>query len=228
MNTHASNSIRVMLVEDNPEYRSVVELALADEDDVELISQFGTSEIAIRSLSEADKNNIPDLILLDIRLPGMDGLDAIMEFRQSAPNAKIVILTQSSQEEDVLRAISLGASGYLLKSTTLDELIESIRTVANGGASLDAGVAKFILNTLKSIQTGGREDDDSSLLSDRELQVLSLLAEGLVKKEIAKKLSISYATVDTHVGRIYVKLDVSNAPSAVNRAHRMRLFPPDT
>ena len=202
MNIHASNAIRVMLVEDNPDYRSVVELALADEDDIELISQFGTSEIAIRSLSEADRNSIPDLILLDIRLPGMDGLDAIKEFRKNAPNAKIVILTQSSQEEDVLRAISFGAAGYLLKSTMLDELIDSIRTVANGGASLDAGVAKFILNTLKSIQTGGKEDDDSRLLSDRELQVLSLLAEGLVKKEIAKKLSISYATVDTHVGRI--------------------------
>ena len=226
MNTPASNPIRVMLIEDNPDYRSVVKLALSEKDDIELISQFGTSEIAIRSLIEADEKNVPDLILLDIRLPGMDGLDAITEFRQSAPNAKIVILTQSSQEEDVLRAISLGASGYLLKSTTLDELIEGIRTVANGGASLDAGIAKFILNTLKSIQTGGR-DDDSRLLSDRELQILSLLAEGLVKKEIAKKLSISYATVDTHVGRIYQKLDVSNAPSAVNRAHRLRLFPPD-
>ena len=227
MNILASTIIRVMLVEDNPDYRSVVELALADEDDIELISQFGTSEIAIRSLSEADEENIPDLILLDIRLPGTDGLDAIGEFRQSAPNAKIIILTQSSQNEDVLRAISLGAAGYLLKSTTLDELTDGIRTVASGGASLDAGVAKFILNTLKTFQTGGREDDDSGLLSDRELQILSLLAEGLVKKEIAKKLSISYATVDTHVGRIYQKLDVSNAPSAVNRAHRMRLFPPD-
>ena len=227
MNIQAAKTIRVMLVEDNPDYRSVVELSLADEDDIELISQFGTSEIAIRSLSEADDKDLPDLILLDIRLPGMDGLGAIEEFRQSSPNAKIIILTQSSQEEDVLRAISLGASGYLLKSTTLDNLIDGIRTVANGGASLDAGVAKFILNTLKSIQTGEREDDDSGLLSERELQVLSLLAEGLAKKEIAKKLSISYATVDTHVGRIYQKLDVRNAPSAVNRAHRMRLFPPD-
>ena len=227
MTVHASKTIRVMLVEDNPEYRSVVELALADEDDIDLISQFGTSEIAIRSLSEADKSNIPDLILLDLRLPGMDGLNAMKQFQKCSPDAKIVILTQSSQEEDVLRAISLGAAGYLLKSTTVNELINGIRTVADGGASLDAGVAKFILNTLKSIQTGGREDDDSGLLSDRELQILSLLAEGLVKKEIAKKLSISYTTVDTHVGRIYQKLDVRNAPSAVNQGHRLRLFPPD-
>ncbi|MGB7325111.1 MAG: response regulator transcription factor [Rubripirellula sp.] len=227
MNPPATKTIRVMLVEDNRDYRSVVELALSEESDIELISQFGTSEIAIRSLSAADEIDIPDVILLDIRLPGMDGLDAIREFRRSAPNMKILILTQSSQEEDVLRAISLGAAGYLLKSTTLKEITDSIRTVAGGGASLVAGIAKFILHTLKTIQTGGGEGDESRLLSDRELQILSLLAEGLVKKEIAKELSISYATVDTHVGRIYQKLDVSNAPSAVNRAHRMRLFPPD-
>ena len=227
MNNSASKTIKVMLVEDNPEYRSVVELALADENDIDLVSQFGTSEIAIRSLSEAKKNSIPDLILLDIRLPGADGLDAIQEIRQIAPNVKILILTQSSQEEDILRAITLGTAGYLLKSTTVDELIDSIRTVANGGASLDSGVAKFILQTLKSVQTGGREDDSSGLLSDRELQILSLFAEGLVKKEIAEKLSIGYTTVDTHVGRIYQKLDVNNAPSAVNRAHRLRLFPRD-
>ena len=227
MNLPEKKTIRVMLIEDNPDYRSVVELALLEEPDIKLVSQFGTSEIAIRSLHQADEADVPDVILLDIRLPGMDGLDAIREFRQNAPNAKILIVTQSSQEEDVLRAISLGAAGYLLKSTTLEELTDSIRTVANGGASLDSGVAKFILHTLKTIQTSGDQDDDSQLLSDRELQILSLLAEGLVKKEIAKKLSISYATVDTHVGRIYQKLDVSNAPSAVNRAHRMRLFPPD-
>lgn len=227
MNLPEKKTIRVMLIEDNPDYRSVVELALLEEPDIKLVSQFGTSEIAIRSLHQADEADVPDVILLDIRLPGMDGLDAIREFRQNAPDAKILIFTQSSQEEDVLRAISLGAAGYLLKSTTLGELTDSIRTVANGGASLDSGVAKFILHTLKTIQTSGGQDDDSQLLSDRELQILSLLAEGLVKKEIAKKLSISYATVDTHVGRIYQKLDVSNAPSAVNRAHRMRLFPPD-
>ena len=227
MNLPEKKTIRVMLIEDNPDYRSVVELALLEEPDIKLVSQFGTSEIAIRSLHQADEADVPDVILLDIRLPGMDGLDAIREFRQNAPDAKILIFTQSSQEEDVLRAISLGAAGYLLKSTTLGELTDSIRTVANGGASLDSGVAKFILHTLKTIQTSGDQDDDSQLLSDRELQILSLLAEGLVKKEIAKKLSISYATVDTHVGRIYQKLDVSNAPSAVNRAHRMRLFPPD-
>ena len=159
MNLPEKKTIRVMLIEDNPDYRSVVELALLEEPDIKLVSQFGTSEIAIRSLHQADEADVPDVILLDIRLPGMDGLDAIREFRQNAPDAKILIFTQSSQEEDVLRAISLGAAGYLLKSTTLGELTDSIRTVANGGASLDSGVAKFILHTLKTIQTGGDHDD---------------------------------------------------------------------
>lgn len=227
MNLPEKKTIRVMLVEDNPDYRSVIELALLEEPDIKLVSQFGSSEVAIRSLAEANEADVPDVVLLDIRLPGMDGLDAIQEFLQKAPSMKILICTQSSQAEDILRAISLGAAGYLLKSTSLGEITGSIRTVANGGASLDSEVAKFILHTLKTIQTGGDQDDDAQLLTDRELQILTLLAEGLVKKEIARELSISYATVDSHVSRIYQKLDVNNAPSAVNRAHRMRLFPRD-
>ena len=219
--------IRVMLVEDNPEYRDVIKLALDDVVDIELTSQFGTSEIAIRPLTDSSSGQVaeaPDLILLDIRLPGMDGLVAIPAFRRCAPDAKIIILTQSDQERDVVRAISAGATGYLLKSSTLVELTSGIRTVANGGASLDAGVAKYILT---SLQTRIPEEFQDQLLSERELEILSLLAEGCVKKEVAKRLKIGYTTVDTHVGRIYAKLDVSNAPSAVNRAHRLKLFPPE-
>lgn len=219
-----NDSIRVMLVEDNLEYRGVVELALNDEPGIELISQFGTAEIAIRTLKESSRTIVPDLILLDLRLPGMSGLDAISQFRSHAPDSKIVILTQSDQEPDVLRAIAAGAAGYLLKSATLAELTEGIRTVIAGGATLDPGVARFLLTTLKSKLP---DEDRDSLLSNRELRVLTLLSEGYVKKEIAKTLQISYSTVDTHVCRLYAKLGVSNAPAAVNKAHRMKLFPPE-
>ena len=137
---------------------------------------------------------------------------------------RIIILTQSDREQDVLRAIALGASGYLLKSATLDEITESIQTVMGGGAPLDKGVARFIL---ESLQTRLPKDEDQPQLSDRELEIIQLLAEGLVKKEIASRLHIGYSTVDTHVAHIYEKLNVSNAPSAVNRAHRLGLFPPN-
>lgn len=217
-----TKTINVMLVEDNAEYRDVVKLALEGVEDIELVSQFGTAEIAIRTLNESSSEATqPELILLDLRLPGLDGLSAIPLFRKSAPAAKIVILTQSNQEKDVLRAISAGASGYLLKSLTLEQLVSGIRTVSDGGATLDSGVAKFILSTLQEKLPPNERD---GLLSARELQVLTLLAEGLVKKQIAKELEIGYSTVDTHVGRIYIKLGVTNAPSAVNKAHRLKLF----
>ena len=151
-------------------------------------------------------------------------MQAISHFRQCAPQAKIIILSQSDQESDVVQAIASGASGYLLKSATLNELTNGIRNVINGGVTLDVGVAKFILNAL---QTEHSSEHGESPLSDRETQVLTLLAEGFVKKAIATKLGIGYSTVDSHVGRIYEKLKVSNAPAAVNKAHRLNLFPSD-
>lgn len=217
-----SSKIRVMLVEDNPEYREVIDLALEDETDIDLISQFGTSEIALRSLQDMSTRKVPDLVLLDLRLPGMDGLDSLPYFKTALPDAKIMILTQSDDEADVLRAISRGASGYLLKSSTLDQITEGIRSTMAGGASLDAGVARFILETL---QTKLPKEEMEQILTPRELDILKLLGEGLVKKEIAEQLNISYTTVDTHVTHIYEKLEVRNAPSAINKAHRLGIFP---
>jgi len=216
------SKIRVMLVEDNPRYREVIVLALKQEPGVQLASQFGTAEIALRSLRDKSSGESPDLVLLDLRLPGMDGLEALPQFLSAAPGAKIMILTQSDNEADVLRAISLGASGYLLKSSTVTTITEGIRTVMKGGASLDAGVARFIINTLKSRLPKGSAE---GLLTDRQMEILTLLGEGLLKKEIADRLKISYATVDEHVTHIYDRLGVRNAPAAVNEAHLLGLFP---
>lgn len=215
-------AIHVMLVEDHPEYRDVVEMALRKEPDIELTSQFGTSEAALRELQDTPKSRDVDIVLLDLNLPGMSGLDAIPWFREFVPKARIIILTQSNAEADVLQAIRQGAAGYLLKSSTVDKLRTGIRTVSEGGASLDAGVAKFILTTLQTQLP--EADETQTLLSEREMEILSLLAEGLVKKEIAKRLGIGTSTVVTHVGHIYEKLEATNAPSAVNRAHKLGLF----
>jgi DNA-binding NarL/FixJ family response regulator len=214
--------IRVMLVEDNPRYREVIALALKQEPGLQLACQFGTAEIALRSLRDEARAELPDLVLLDLRLPGMDGIEALPQFLSVAPDTKIIILTQSDNEADVLRAISLGASGYLLKSSTVTAIIDGIRSVMNGGASLDAGVARFILNTLK---TRLPTESAGGLLTDRQREILTLLGEGLLKKEIADRLKISYATVDEHVAHIYARLGVRNAPAAVNQAHLLGLFP---
>jgi len=178
---------RVMLVEDSPQYREVLVMALRDEPSVELAGEFGTAELALRTLRDQRAKKLPDLILLDLRLPGMDGLGALPHFLSTAPNTKIMILTQSDEEADVLQAIAGGASGYLLKSSTASQIVEGIRTVMAGGASLDVGVARFILNTLK---TRLPKDAVEHLLTARELEILNLLGEGLVKKEIADQLKI--------------------------------------
>ncbi|MFC1766915.1 response regulator [Planctomycetota bacterium] len=216
-----SRTIRIMLVEDNPEYREVIHLAIEDEPDMELTHPYGTAEIALRSLQDTATRQGPDLILLDLNLPGLSGLDALPSFIKAIPKAKVIILTQSDNETDVLRAISLGASGYLLKSSTANQITEAIKTVIQGGAPLDPSIAKFIL---KSFTSQPPKAASKKLLSAREIEILTLLAEGFVKKEIADRLSISSHTVITHVSHIYEKLHVSNAPSAINKAFHLGIF----
>jgi two-component system nitrate/nitrite response regulator NarL len=166
---------------------------------------------------------MPDVVLLDFRLPGMGGLDALPEFARCIPGAKIIVLTQSESEADVLRAIALGAAGYLLKSSTVSHIKEGIRTVVVGGASLDPTVARYLMTNL---QARLPKEKTEGTLTEREFEILALLGEGLVKKEIGDRLGISYPTVDSHVQHIYEKLNVHNAPSAVNIAHRLGIFPP--
>ncbi|MDF7826662.1 response regulator transcription factor [Pontiellaceae bacterium B12227] len=214
--------IKIMLVEDSPAYRKVIDSTLKGDPDLTLISQFGTAEIALRSLQDMSTRNVPDLILLDLNLPGISGIEALPHFRQSIPDTKIIVLTQSNREADVLAAISAGASGYLLKSNTLDQITEAIVTVMKGGAMLDDKVARFILDTMK--KTIPKEDPRENILSTRELQVLTLIGEGLIKKEVADQLGIGIKTVNTHVGHIFEKLEVQNAAAAVNRGHRLGLF----
>lgn len=214
--------IRIMIVEDHPEYREIVELALNKEPDMELIGQFGTSERALRGFRDRNCGEKPDIILLDLHLPGMSGLEAIPYFSTEMPNARIIVLTQSDREDDVLKAIMLGASGYLLKSCTVRQLVDGIRTVSEGGASLDAKLAKFVLKTL---QTKLHTVEVEQLLTFREMEVLTLLAEGKAKKEIADQLHISPSTVVSHVTHIYEKLNAPNAPAAIAKAFQLGLLP---
>jgi two-component system nitrate/nitrite response regulator NarL len=222
INNTMNRKIRVMMVEDHPEYREIVELALGRELDMELTSQFGTSERALRSLRDRKGHDEPDIILLDLHLPGVGGLEAIPHFSTEIPDAKIIILTQSNREDDVLKAIMLGASGYLLKSSTVKQLTEGIRNVMTGGASLDAKLANIVLKTLKSKL---KPNEIENLLTKRELEVLTMLAEGHVKKEIADRLQIGFTTVVSHVTHIYEKLNAPNAPAAIAKAFQLGILP---
>ena len=215
---------RIILIEDHPEYRKVLEFALEEEADMELVSKFGAAEVALRHLQDMSTRKEADIILLDLNLPGMSGLEAIPYLKTSLPAAEIIILTQSDKEADVLRAIQSGAAGYLLKSSSMQEIAQGIRTVISGGATLDANIARFIM---QAVQAQTPNVTSEKVLSEREMEILTLLAEGLVKKEIADRLCISSHTVVSHIRHIYEKLNVPNAPSAVNKAYRLGLFPSD-
>ena len=214
-------STNIIMVEDHPEYREIVEMALSRQDDMQLTDQFGTAERALQHLQIGRLDAMPDVILLDLNLPGMGGLEALEQIPKVAPDAKIIILTQSDQEDDVLNAIMLGASGYLLKSSTVGQIVEGIKLVKQGGASLDSRIARFVIDSLK---TKLPQHEVEQMLSEREIQVLELLADGLVKKQIALKLGIGVTTVVSHVAHIYDKLEASNAPSAISKGFKLGIL----
>jgi DNA-binding NarL/FixJ family response regulator len=215
------NPINVMLVEDSVAYRKAIARSLGVEHNIELVSEFCTAEIALRRLQNTADQMAPDVILLDLNLPGMSGLEAIPWIKKYAPNTEIIVLTQSDRESDVVQAVSAGASGYLLKSTTRDQLEDSIRTVVEGGATLDPGVARFLL---RSMQPAPQQTSEDDTLTERELEVLKLIGEGLSKKMVANQLGISPKTVAIHAGHIYEKLNVPNAPAAISKAYKTGIF----
>ncbi|MEJ6570441.1 MAG: response regulator transcription factor [Akkermansiaceae bacterium] len=218
------NRINVMLVEDHPEYRETLEFVLGKEKDIELISQFGNAELALRSLKDGSPGDQPDIILLDLNLPGMSGLDAMPWFKEYIPEAKIIILSQSDMHADVLRAVQQGASGYLLKSCTMIEITQGIRTVNDGGATLEPSLAHFILDTL---QPQLPKAANETALTQRELEILTLIGDGLTQKQISSQLKISTYTVTDHLKHIYEKLNVANAPQAISKAYKTGIFPPE-
>ena len=211
----------IILIEDNPEYRRVVARAIDLAPGMELVAKFGTAEQALREMESTPRLQQADILLLDLRLPKISGLEAMSWIKRYCPDIKVIILTQSSDPQDILEAIRQGVAGYLLKSSTVQQIREGIEAVAQGGSSLDASVASLILETL---QQNLAPRDQLPGLSEREHDVLVLLSEGLVKKEIAERLEISSHTVATHVRHIYEKLGVINAPAAISVAYRKGLL----
>lgn len=211
-----------MLIEDNPAYRKGIACAIENSAGMELSRQFGTAAIALRSIPSFKSDDLPNLILLDLNLPGISGLDALPQLKELLPAAKIIILTQSDMQEDLLTAIELGAAGYLLKSSSIPQLIQAIQTVNSGGATLDPGLASLIMNTLNK---GTRKTAPSISLSKREFEILSLISEGSAQKQIADQLNISAFTVREYIANIYKKLNVPNAPAAISKAYRTGILP---
>lgn len=221
MNDQLLSPIRVMVVEDNHVYLQALVDSLNRNGDFNCIASTSSSE---ESLSLIKNENLsPQVILLDLDLPGVHGLDALPKLLTLVPGCQVIILTQSDKESSILAAISRGASGYLLKTASLKDIFNSIHEVNCGQSTLDPKLANTALKLIRRIQSHFPEEDEQ-LLTIRELEVLTMLSEGLVKKEIASQLDVSIHAIDKRMRRIYNKLQVQNVASAVAVAIRNGLI----
>ncbi len=199
---------RIMIVDDHEVVRMGLKAALEPESDLEVVAEAGSAEAALRQ-AQASR---PQVVLMDVRMPGADGIQACRTIREALPETRVIMLTSFSEEEAVFSAIMAGASGYLLKNVGRAELLRGIRTVASGGSLLDPSVTSAVLARLKNLAS--REDPQLATLSEREREVLALVAEGRTNREIADKLVISENTARNHVSRILEKLDMTRRSEA--------------
>ena len=211
-------SLRLLIVDDHPLTRDALASLLAQHGfDVAGQASDGTEAIELAAGLE------PDVILLDLSMPGLDGLDALPRLREAAPDCEVVVLTADGTEENLLAAIRGGAAGYLLKSEPPERIVEFLRGVGRGEAALSGAIARRLLEQVR--EGGGRgagggvPDSIAAVLSAREVEVLLLLDERLDTDEIAKRLFISEHTVRSHVKNLLRKLDVSSRREALERLH---------
>src|SRR5665647_221608 len=208
--------IKVMIVDDHNLVREGLKAVFSQGDEIEVIGEAGSGEEAIEMVDKVK----PDVILMDISMPGMNGIQATKLIRDKHPDAKIVILTMLDQEGYVYEAIKAGATGYMLKSTSSDELVNAIQTVNDGKALLHPDATAQLLKEFVTLAQNKAKDYG---LSNREMEVLQLLSEGKTNKETAKALWISEQTVKTHVAHIFDKLGTSDRTETVARALRSGL-----
>jgi DNA-binding NarL/FixJ family response regulator len=202
---------RILLVDDHPLTRSAL-AALLQQHGFDVVGEAADGAEAI----EAAARLSPDLVLLDLSMPGMDGLTALPRLREAAPDCEVVVLTASGTEDNLLGAIRAGAAGYLLKSEPPARIAEFLRGAANGEAALSGAVARRLLDQVREGTRGtGVPDEIAAALSARELEVLLLLDEHLATDEIAKRLFISEHTVRSHVKSLLRKLGVSSRREAL-------------
>lgn len=205
--------IRVLVVDDHPIVIKGTRALLSEIDDIEVVGEAANGSIAIQQNRELH----PDVILMDLIMPVMDGIEAIRQITAEQPNVKILVLTTFVTDDKVFPAIKSGALGYLLKDTQPDELIKAIRQVYRGEPSLHSSIARKMLREL------GRSTPDKPItepLTDREVEVLRLLAAGADNEEIAEKLFIAEVTVRTHISRVLGKLHLANRVQATLYALR--------
>jgi DNA-binding NarL/FixJ family response regulator len=204
--------ISVSIVEDNDKLRGTLAKVIGRAEGFRFVSDYANAEDAVAELPKAK----PDVVLMDINLPGMNGVECVRKLKSILPQMQVMMLTVYEDTENIFNALAAGANGYMLKRTPTKELLEAIREVNRGGSPMTTHIARMVVQSFqKPVAPASASADDLAELSEREQQVLDLLAQGLIYKEIAEKLNIGYETVHTYIRRIYEKLQVRTRTEAV-------------
>jgi DNA-binding NarL/FixJ family response regulator len=217
LNGTSHRTLRVVIADDHPFYRDGL-AKLLHANGIDVAAQAANGEAAIRAVAET----APDVVVMDLNMPGMSGLEATRRLTEIAPTTRVLVLSVSAQEDDVTEAILAGASGYVLKESPVEEVVAGIQAAAAGQALISPRVATLLLGRLRE-QAQVQRDVSVMQLSERELDVLGLLADGKANHEIAEVLYISPSTVRNHVANILAKLHVDNRVQAAVRAVRGRI-----
>ncbi len=213
------NQIRVALVEDHDLFRRSLQRLCTAARGLRCVGAFANAEAMLAALRTAESDERPEVLLLDVGLPGRSGLEVIGDALALAPDCRVVILTVFEDEKKISAAISAGASGYLLKTARPEQIAEAIHEAAHGGSPMSPTIAASVVKLLARLTKPAPAVD----LSPRELELLKLLVEGLTAKEIADRLGVSIHTTDTHTRHLYAKLGVHSRAAAAARALRDRL-----
>ncbi len=200
--------ISISIVEDLPEVRYSLEKLIKEQPDMVLLSSFPNAEEAMPHLPEQQ----PDIVIMDINMPGISGIDCIRKIKGDCPVTQFMIFTIYENDDKVFDALAAGASGYLLKKTPGDKIIEAVHELYNGGSPMSSQVARKVISYFKEKIKQGHED-----LTKKENEILILLSKGFLYKEIASQLIITVGTVTQHIHRIYEKLHVTNKTEAINK-----------
>jgi DNA-binding NarL/FixJ family response regulator len=213
--------VSISIVEDNDKLRATLAKVIGRAEGFRFVSDYASAEDALADLPKVK----PDVVLMDINLPGMNGVECVRKLKALMPQMQVMMLTVYEDTENIFNALAAGANGYLLKRTPTKELIDAIREVHRGGSPMTTNIARLVVQSFQKpvpaaapaagAPAGTPGGGNLSELSEREQQVLDLLAQGLIYKEIADKLNIGYETVHTYIRRIYEKLQVRTRTEAV-------------